>query len=281
MNNVPIFLRSRVLTSLLALLALAITAAAALMLPAHYRAESDVSLLPSVSSSKPYGFNPFLSFNSSLPTTAQIISYQVMDPVNVQKLKAEGYNQPFIVSLTATISDGPILTAVVTGSDKVAVQRTLYGVTQEIFAELASLQRGISKDNRITILPISTDLSPQLMVSKTARPLVLILGLGLVFAFAVPRLITTKVQPEVGYAPPVNPDETAVLPQHDSYLPAAEHRYARPASVRPDEQDARNQVTPARYGNHRQGLSSDFPLRDYGRVPADHNVTPRSGSTRR
>src|ERR1035438_10405226 len=80
-----------ILTTLLAVLALAITAVAALELPAHYQAESDVALLPSVSSSKPYGSNPYMSFNSSLPMAAQIISYQLMDPANVQELKAEGY----------------------------------------------------------------------------------------------------------------------------------------------------------------------------------------------
>jgi capsular polysaccharide biosynthesis protein len=181
-----------ILTPLLAVLALAITAVAALELPAHYQAESDVALLPSVSSSKPYGSNPYMSFNSSLPMAAQIISYQLMDPANVQELKAEGYDQPFTVSLAATVTNGPILTTAVSGSDKAAVQRTLDDVTNEISAALARLQKGITKTSRITLLPVSSDLTPKLVISKTARPLVLILVLGLFLAFAIPRVVAGK-----------------------------------------------------------------------------------------
>jgi hypothetical protein len=189
MNKTPLFLRYPVLVSIFILLAIAITGAAAMYLPAHYSAESDVALLPSVNSSKPYGSNPYLSFNGALPVAAEIIAYQMMDPANVKVLEAKGYDQQFNVSIANTIANGPILTIEVTGGDKVAVEATLTGVTRDVSIELAALQHGIGATNRITLLPLSTDAAPQLSVSKTARPLAVVLALGLILAFAIPRFI--------------------------------------------------------------------------------------------
>jgi hypothetical protein len=181
-----------VLTPLLVLLALIITATAAEELPSHYQAESNVALLPSVNSSKAYGYNPYMNFSGALPMTAQIVAYQLMNPRNVQKLKTQGYNEPFTVGIASAVTNGPILTTVVTGSDKAAVQATLNGVTREISGDVTSMQKGISKTNRITILPISADLTPKLMISKTVRPLVLVLVIGLFLAFAIPRMMAGK-----------------------------------------------------------------------------------------
>jgi hypothetical protein len=191
MNKTPLFLRYRILTSFFVLVAIVITGAAALYLPAHYSAESDVALLPSESSSKPFGSNPYLSFSGALPMTAQILSYQMMDPGNVKKLKAAGYDQSFSVSIAATIANGPILTIEVTGGNKPAVEATLMAVTRDVSVELQTLQHGISPSSRITVLPISADVTPQLSLSKTARPLAMVLALGLILAFAIPRLVRT------------------------------------------------------------------------------------------
>lgn len=189
MNKTPLLLRYRVLTSIFVILAIAVTGVAALYLPAHYSAESDVALLPSESSSKPYGYNPYLSFSGALPMTAQILSYQMMDAANVKKLQAAGDDESFTVSIADTIADGPILTIDVAGSNSAAVEATLTAVTGDVSTVLSSLQHGISASNRITVLPISIDASPQLSVSKTARPLALVLALGLILALAVPRLV--------------------------------------------------------------------------------------------
>jgi hypothetical protein len=189
MNQTPLFLRYRVLTSIFVLLAIMITGVAALYLPAHYAAESDVALLPSATSSKPYGSNPYLSFSGALPMTAQILSYQMMSPANVKKLESAGYDEPFNVSLAETIADGPILTIDVTGGNEAAVEATLMAVTRDVSVELGTLQSGISASNRITVLPISTGASPALSLSKTARPLAVVLALGLILAFAIPRLV--------------------------------------------------------------------------------------------
>jgi hypothetical protein len=191
MNKTPLFLRYRVLTSLLILVAIVITGVAALYLPPHYSAESDVALLPSASSSKPYGSNPYLSFTGALPMTAQILAYQMMDPSNVKRLAAAGYDQSFSVSIAGTIANGPILTVEVTGGDKSAVEATLVGVTSDVSVELEALQHGITASNRITVLPISAAAAPSLSVSKTARPLAMVLALGLILAFAIPRLVRT------------------------------------------------------------------------------------------
>ena len=79
MDALHIWRRRWILTLLLLLLALAASVGVAMKLPRHYQAQSNVDLLPSASSSVPM-HNPYLTYNSSLPMTAEIISYQLTDP---------------------------------------------------------------------------------------------------------------------------------------------------------------------------------------------------------
>jgi capsular polysaccharide biosynthesis protein len=188
MEALHVWRRRWILTSLLLLVALAGAAGAAMKLPRHYQAESTVVLLPSASTSKSNGHNPYLTFNSSLPLTAQIISYQLMDPHTVQNLAGQGYTETYTAALAANAA-GPILQVLVTGSDKSAVERTLHGVTDEIGTKLAALQNGITSANQITVMTLSVDPHPSLSISKTARPLVVVLGFGLALALAIPLIV--------------------------------------------------------------------------------------------
>src|SRR5215469_12236081 len=181
--------RRWVLTTALLLLALAGTAAATQVLPRQYQAQSMVTLLPSTNFSKTNGDNPYLSFDGSLPVTAQLISFQLMDPRTVQMLSNEGYSATFTNAL-AVNSTGPVLQTVVIGSNKALVEHTLTGVTNQIGTELASLQSGIpNPNNKITVETLSFDPKPTLQVSKTARPIVVVLFLGLVLALAIPLAV--------------------------------------------------------------------------------------------
>jgi hypothetical protein len=184
-----IWRRRWVLTTALLLLALVGTAAATQVLPKYYQAQSMVTLLPSTNFSKTNGNNPYLSFDGSLPVTAQLIGYQLMDPRTVQTLSNEGYSASYSTGL-ALNSTGPVLQTVVIGNNKALVERTLYGATNEITAELASLQSGItSTKNKITVETLSFDPKPTLEVSKTARPIVVVLFFGIVLALAIPLVV--------------------------------------------------------------------------------------------
>ena len=110
--------RRWILTLLLVLVVLAVSAAAAMKLPRHYTAESNVVLLPSANSTVPNGRNPYLTYNGSLPMTAQILSYQLMDPQTVMGLTARGYTASFTATLAANAASAPILTMLVTGSNR-------------------------------------------------------------------------------------------------------------------------------------------------------------------
>ena len=178
--------RRWILTLLLLLAVLAVSVLAAMKVPRHYSAQSEVALLPSTSTAAPNGHNPYLTYNSSLPTTAQIISYQLMDPHNVVDLATRGYTASFTAALAQNAAGAPILNVTVAGSDKTTVENTLVGVTNDIATKLTALQTGIAPANRITTMTLSLDTSPSLSVSKTARSLVVVVVLGLVLALAIP-----------------------------------------------------------------------------------------------
>jgi hypothetical protein len=184
-----IWRRRWVLTTALLLLALVGTAAATQVLPRYYQAESVVTLLPSRNISNTNGGNPYLSFNGSLPVTAQLISFQLMDPRTVQSLFNEGFSATYTTSL-ATSSTGPVLQTVVVGHNKALVEQTLSAVTNHIGTELASLQSGIANPaNKITVETLSFDPTATLQISKTARAIVIVLFLGVVLALAIPLAV--------------------------------------------------------------------------------------------
>jgi hypothetical protein len=203
--------RRWILTLVLLLLAVGATVGAAMKLPKHYTAESDVVLLPSTSSSAVDGHNPYLAFNGSLPMTAQIIAYQLLNPSTLESLAAQGYTENFTVALAPTAGGAPILDVVVSGSNKAAVESTLNGVTNEIAGKLSALQTGIGSDNQITAMTLSVAKQPSLSLSKSARPLVLLLVFGLAITFAVPLIIDGAARRRVSDASSV-PDDRARLP---------------------------------------------------------------------
>src|SRR5215469_1816660 len=207
-----IWRRRWVLTTALLILALLGTAAATQVLPKYYQAQSTVTLLPSTNFSKTNGNNPYLSFDGSLPVTAQLISFQLMDPRMVQSLANEGYSATY-TSAPAVNSTGPVLQTVVVGSNKALVERTLRGVTNEIGTELASLQSGIpNPNNKITVETLAFDPKPTLQVSKTARPIVVVLFFGLVLALAIPLIVDGQRSRSQKLAKSRKPSRRAVRP---------------------------------------------------------------------
>ena len=186
-------LRKRwILTSFLLLLTLAAALAAWVKLPGPYQAESMTVLYPSQQASRPNGDNPLMSFGGSLNVAGDIVLREVSSPSYVAQLAAHGYTSSFTI-VDDPNTTGPILDVTVTGKNQSQVEQTLNGVTVAVKNQLAAIQQGYKPANRITSQVVSTQPTPQLLVSKKARTVVIVLGLGLVLTFAIPQVVEAEV----------------------------------------------------------------------------------------
>ena len=192
MQSLRILRRRWILTTLLLLLALGGTAGAYKKLPHTYISTSTVVLLASQNASKANGGNPYLSFSSSLPLTADVLRRELLDPRTALDLAGRGYTAGYLVT-DAPDTTGPVLLVTVTGHAQAAVEHTLYGVTAEIGTKLQSLQANITPGNQIRVATLSVTPKAKLSISKLARPLVVILGLGLLLTFAIPLIVDAQI----------------------------------------------------------------------------------------
>jgi hypothetical protein len=192
MQSLRILRRRWILTTLLLLLTLAGTAGAFKKLPHTYISTSTVVLLASKNASKANGGNPYLSFSSSLPLTADVLRRELLDPRTALDLAGRGYTAGYLVT-DAPDTTGPVLLVTVTGHDKAAVEHTLYGVTAEIGTKLLALQASITPTNQIRVATLSVTPEAKLSISKLARPLVVLLGFGLLLTFAVPLIVDAQI----------------------------------------------------------------------------------------
>lgn len=190
--------RRWVLTSFMLLLALVGTTAAVLKAPRVYQATATVVLLTSHNASKATGGgNPYLSFTDSLSTTASVITSEVTDPQSASNLKMRGYAESYQVVSQSALSNitqlpAPFLLITVTGNNGWLVEHTLHGVANQISIALNGLQSGVSRNNRISLITSSFSPKAGLSLTSTARPLVIILGLLLVSALAIPLLVDAR-----------------------------------------------------------------------------------------
>ena len=184
--------RRWILTTALLLLTLVGTAMIWVKKPGPYQAESMVALIPSHQSSIVNGNNPYLSFGGSENIAGDIVLRQMMAPQTVAALADRGYGDSFeIVDDPAT--SGPILDITVTGSNQSQVESTLQGVTAATQAKLIALQADLKPTDRITSMVASQDPSAHLLVSKKARLVVLVLGLGLILTYAIPQIVDAEI----------------------------------------------------------------------------------------
>src|SRR5580693_3041015 len=167
--------RRWILTSFLFLLTLAAALAAWVKIPGPYQAESMTVLYPSQQASKLNGNNPLLSFGGSLNVAGDIVLREVSSPAYVAQLVARGYSSSFTI-VDDPNTTGPILDLTVTGKNQGQVEQTLKGVTVAIKNQLAFIQQNYKPADRITSQVVSTQPTPQLLVSKKARTIVIILG---------------------------------------------------------------------------------------------------------
>lgn len=202
--------------------------AAAQELPRTYQSGSQVLLLASRSVAKQNGNNPYLSFSPSLTLTADALSRELMAPAVVRELRSRGYSAAYAVTLApyTTTTTGSVLLITVTGSHQAAVQHTLAGVTGQIGAELALLQGRVKRADQIRSVTLSVTARPSLSMARTARPLVAVILVSLLFAFGIPVAVDAIVTrrratpggadrglPNAAPAGPNVPDRTAIVPQ--------------------------------------------------------------------
>jgi len=184
--------RRWILTTLLLLLTLAATALIWVKKPGPYQAESMVALIPSHQSSIVNGNNPYLSFGGSENIAGDIVLRQMMAPQTVAALADRGYGESYEIIDDPTTT-GPILDITVTGSNQSAVESTLQGVTVATRAQLNALQAYLKPTDRITSIVASQDPSAHLLISKKARLVVVVLGLGLILTYAIPQVVDAEI----------------------------------------------------------------------------------------
>jgi hypothetical protein len=153
-----------------------------------YQSTGSVVFLVSKNSAKNFGGNPYLGFNTALNQTADVVRYEVMDITTANHLAAQGYPGSYMVT-DAIDTAGPVLLVQVTGHNKIAVEHTLYGVLNQISVKLNTLQAGVAPYNQIRELTIATSPKATVLVSKKARPLLEVLGLGFILIIGVPSIV--------------------------------------------------------------------------------------------
>jgi len=253
--------RRWILTSFLFLLTLFAAAVAWVKIPGPYQAESMIVLYPSKQSAKINGNNPLMSFGGSLNVAGDIVLREVSSPATVAKLASQGYGESFTIADDPNTT-GPILDVTVTGSNQAQVENTLRGVTRAVQSRLNYIQAGYLPQNRITSGVVSTDPTPKLLVSKKARNIVIILGLGLVLTFAIPLMVDGEVSKRRG-----DRDRRAST----SFTPATQHAGQPEPAEAVDSEETQRTPQPAYYG------TPGAPTPPEGRPPQAEPRAPRYG----
>jgi hypothetical protein len=228
---VRIWRKRWILTSVLLILAMAGGVAAMAKTPRYYQSDSSVVLLASRSASRQNGGNPFLSFGPSLTLTADAVSRELMAPVTVRQLAAQGFSASYTVALPTytTSTTGSILLVTVAGSHPVAVQRTLVAVTAQIGIQLAQLQHGVAAASQVHAETLSFTPQAKLSISQTARPLIVVGALLLVICLGTPIVVDGLVTRRRRRDPSALPDYPELSEDWTLLdIPAFSHRPEEP-----------------------------------------------------
>jgi len=177
-----------ILTSVLVLLTLVGAMQAWVKIQGPYQSESSVVFLASDQASAPDGHNPYMAFDATLATTADIVRRQVLDPRVVAALAAHGFKDTYDIE-NDPLGIGPVLDITATGHTKAGVMATQVAVTAEVQDELQQLQTDLLPKNQITSMVVTSSDKPTLLVSKKARPVVAVLVVGFILILAVPQMV--------------------------------------------------------------------------------------------
>jgi hypothetical protein len=177
-----------ILTSVLVLLTLIAAMGAWTKISGPYQSSSQVVFLASEQTSKPNGNNPYLSFDDTLSTTADIVRRQVLDPRIVAALAARGFKDTYDIQ-DDPLGIGPVLDITATGPTKAGVMATQAAVTAEVQSQLQELQTDLLPKDQINSMVVTSSPKATLMVSKKARPVVAVLVVGFILILAIPQAV--------------------------------------------------------------------------------------------
>jgi hypothetical protein len=188
MGTMQILGKRRKLAATFLILAIIATATALVKLPWTYESTANVLLLPPSNLAKTYGGNAYLAFSPAINELGDAIRYEATDADVSGSLAAAGYTQGYTVT-DAVDTSAPVLLITVTGSSAGAVERTLTGVVKEISTLLASQQSSYKAADRVRDTVIASSPQARRVTGKKARPLIVVLAVGLLFTVAVPVLV--------------------------------------------------------------------------------------------
>jgi hypothetical protein len=177
-----------ILTSVLVLLTLVAAMGAWTKISGPYQSSSQVVFLASEQTSKPNGNNPYLSFDSTLSTTADIVRREVLDPRIVTALAARGFTDTYDIQ-NDPLGIGPVLDITATGPTKAGAMATQAAVTAEVQSQLQQLQTDLLPKDQITSMVVTSTPKATLLVSKKARPVVAVLVVGFILILAIPQVV--------------------------------------------------------------------------------------------
>jgi capsular polysaccharide biosynthesis protein len=177
-----------ILTSVLVLLTLVAAYQAWVKIPGPYQSSSQVVFLASQQTSKPNGNNPYLSFDDTLSTTADIVRREVLDPRIVAALAARGFKDTYDIQ-NDPLGVGPILDITATGPTKAGVMATQAAVTAEVQNQLQQLQTDLLAKDQVNSMVVTSSPQATLLVSKKARPVVAVLVVGFILTLAIPQMV--------------------------------------------------------------------------------------------
>lgn len=191
-DTLNVLWRRKGLTFALLLLTLIGVAGAAVKLPWTYKASDTETLLNSESSSQTIGGgNPYLSYDSALLDVANVLALKLTDNQNTLALQQQGDTASFQAQVLTENEENeePFIQISVSGSSKAAVAQTLQGTVASLSNLLAQLQAGVAPQDRASLQTITDVSTPVRSTGDKLKPLIGVLGVGLVLTFLIPQAV--------------------------------------------------------------------------------------------
>jgi capsular polysaccharide biosynthesis protein len=169
------------------LVTVALTAAAYLEIPMKYQSTSQISLLsPQQPASGQFRgqSNPFLIFDSSLTSTADLLARNLTSDASVKELQSEGVTEQYTAKL-ADFAQGPFVALTVTGTDKAHVLESTETLTRFAQTRLQQIQEqnGVPANNMIITTVLIPPQPPQPQLKNKLQNVLALFAAGMVSAF--------------------------------------------------------------------------------------------------
>jgi hypothetical protein len=191
-NSLGVLWRRKGLTFLLLLLTLAGAAGVGVLLPWTYKESVTETLLNSQQSSQSLGGgNPYLSFDAAMVEMANVLTLKLANVQTTNALAQQGDTASYqaqVLSENAQ-NEEPFIQISVSGKSAANVAQTLQGVTASLSSLLTQLQANVPVKSRASLDIISEDSAPKRSTSAKLKPLVGVVGVGLVLTFLIPQAV--------------------------------------------------------------------------------------------